>query len=117
MIKPDGFDKRKAHAESLLVEWLRKSKRAVVLSSFGKDSLCVLALLDGLKQQTEVAYFELGALPHAHRFARHFIANSNLPLTLLRPHKTLIVAGGGGADVAYEFRLESGDAFQIASIP
>lgn len=113
MIKPNGFDGRKAGAEFALKEELAASKRPVVLSSFGKDSLCLLALLDEMEAPVEVAHFELGVMPKAHRFARLMIARSVRPVTLLRPHKTLIVAGAAGADVAYEFKLSCGDTFQI----
>jgi hypothetical protein len=113
MNKPTGFDERKARAEQSLTELLASSERPVVLSSFGKDSLCLLALIESLRVRVEVAYFELGAVKKAHRFAQRHISGMDFATTLLRPHKTLIVAGAAGADVAYEFFLVSGDAFQI----
>jgi hypothetical protein len=113
MIKPAEFDERRAAAELMLVESLAESQRPVVLCSFGKDSLCLLALLDSMSVQVEIAYFELGAVPKSHSFARSLIRKSVAPVTLLHPHKTLTVAGNSGADIAYEFQLRDGDVFQI----
>src|SRR4051812_39417230 len=106
MTKPIGFNERRAAAELALTRCLEASARPVILSSFGKDSLCLLALADTMKVRFEIAYFELGVVPTAHSFAKGLIKRSTAPVTLLHPHNTLIVAGHAGADIAYEFQLD-----------
>lgn len=113
MIKPKGFDARLRHSLAIIVDAVEECCRPVILSSFGKDSLCLLGLIECLGAKVEIAYFELGAIASPHRFARRFIAEHNLHVTLLNPHRTLLIAGLGGADLAYNFDLESGDFFQI----
>lgn len=112
-MKPPGFDGRKAEAMARLGEAVGSARKPALLSSFGKDSLCLLSLIDELKVEASIAYFELGAIATAHRFARRVIAEHDLQVTLLRPHRTFVAKGVGGADLAYHFDLLSGDSFQI----
>lgn len=111
--KPQGFDARKRLALSRLRSALQASARPVVLSSFGKDSLCVLALTQVLNCNTDIAYFELGCHDAAHRFARDFIQMHGLEVIALRPHATAAVFGTNGVDIGYTFQLESGDSIHI----
>ena len=112
-MKPIGFEARKAEALDRIKGAVGSARRPVVLSSFGKDSLCLLSLLEYLSVEVDIGYFELGAVKSAHSFARNMIARQKLNVTLLRPHRTFIAKGIGGADLAYSFDLTSRDAFQI----
>jgi hypothetical protein len=75
--------------------------------------MCLLALLDEVDVEAEVAYFELGFVAPPHRFARRVIAATSRRVTLLRPHSTFVAAGNASADIAYRFNLSSGDSFEI----
>lgn len=111
--EPTGFDARISQSLATMERALARARKPVILSSFGKDSLCLLALSKELRIEVTVAYFELGAVRRSHQFAQRFITEQQLPVTLLRPHNTLIATGVGGADLAYRFDLANGDSFTI----
>jgi hypothetical protein len=113
MRKPKGFNTKRLKSLEIIARALDSYRRPVALSSFGKDSLCLLRLMEEHGVKTDIAYFELGANALSHRFAREFIRKLDAPVTILHPHDTTVVSGEGGVDLAYLFQLQSGDTFQI----
>src|ERR1051325_7855517 len=101
MQEPHEFRTRKDLACDILRSTLASAKRPAALVSFGKDSLCLVSLLHEIGAQVEVAYFELGLIVDAHRFARRLVSKIPFPVTLLKPHATFVAAGASGADIAY----------------
>jgi len=114
MKAPARFDSRLQYSLQMLGDSIARARSPVALSSFGKDSLCLLAALDEAGAKIEIAYFELGAISSVHRFAWDFIVANRLSVRWIEPHSTLLLEGQYGADIAYEFRLGSGDSIQIA---
>lgn len=113
MDEPQGFKARVSEALDLVERALSDVSKPVLLCSFGKDSLCVLALIEILGLDLEIAYFELDAIPATHKFARQQIARLDRTITILRPHSTFAAAGAGGVDLGYNFKLANGDTFSI----
>lgn len=113
MQEPPGFGSRMEGALALLRACNHPRLKPVIFSSFGKDSLCLLSLMREAGLDLDVAYFELGAIPAAHRFARGLISLGALRVTVLKAHSTLLVVGEHGFDAAYCFRLSSGDSVEI----
>jgi 3'-phosphoadenosine 5'-phosphosulfate sulfotransferase (PAPS reductase)/FAD synthetase len=108
------FRSKRAHALHLIESMMRDAIRPAILSSFGKESLVLIALARELGLTAEFAYFELGLVAEKHAFARRTIDGLALNVTHLIPHYTFLIRGLTDTSLAYTFKLTSGAEFHIA---
>jgi hypothetical protein len=113
MERPPGYRSCVTRALARFQACSDRGRKPVIFSSFGKDSLCLISLARDLGLDIPVAYFELGAIPAAHRFAKALLCSDEPQVTVIQPHATLLVAGQHGTDAAYRFHLSCGDAVEI----
>lgn len=107
------IERQKFQALRITREVLATACHPVIFSSFGKESLALLALLKEFDIPCEAAYFELGVRPEKHEFARWAIAEMGSSITFLNPRGTVLVSGGTNCSLGYQISLDSGDEITI----
>lgn len=107
------FQRLKSEAIELIASCASNQNDAVVLSSFGKESLVLLELSREAGVSLPIGYFELGLVRRKHLFAQRVIATRKLDIIPLHPHRTSQVRGLNDTSLAYGFNLVCGSSFRI----
>ena len=102
-------------AENILRRHFSESPESecVALSSFGKDSLAILALLKRIGANVDIAWFDLHIDELKSSYALDWMRKSGTYVHRLEPIATRVLKDHGEV-LAYEFRLSSGDVFTIS---
>lgn len=108
-----AFSVKESVALDRMATAIDRSRKPVIMCSFGKESMVLLDLFRRVSRSCTIAYFELGVIERKHRFAKEQIRRFWPGTKHILPHRSVVIKGINNSSLAYEFDLSSGSVLSI----